>query len=59
MREEKERREHEEYLKMKQAFSVEAEGFEESELEGGNALQDFVNHIKVKRKRCSGERLGR
>lgn len=43
---EKERREHEEYLKLKEAFSVEAEGFDEEEAEGENALQDFVNHIK-------------
>lgn len=44
-REEKERREHEEYLKMKEAFSVEEEGYEEGE-EEAKSLQDFINYIK-------------
>ncbi|XP_063695802.1 DDRGK domain-containing protein 1 [Culicoides brevitarsis] len=44
-REEKERREHEEYLKMKEAFSVEEEGYDEEE-ESDNLLQEFVKYIK-------------
>uniref|UniRef100_A0A336MQ86 DDRGK domain-containing protein 1 n=1 Tax=Culicoides sonorensis TaxID=179676 RepID=A0A336MQ86_CULSO len=44
-REERERREHEEYLKMKEAFSVEEEGFDE-EPESDNLLQEFVKYIK-------------
>ncbi|XP_044756121.1 DDRGK domain-containing protein 1 [Coccinella septempunctata] len=46
MREEKERREYEEYLKMKEAFSVEEEGFDEDEQDEQNLLQEFVNYIK-------------
>lgn len=48
-REEKERQEHEEYLKMKAAFSVEEEGFDEgeNESENENLLQEFVNYVKV------------
>ncbi|GLV44239.1 uncharacterized protein CBL_12465 [Carabus blaptoides fortunei] len=45
-REEKERREYEEYLKMKEAFSVEEEGYEEGESENEKSLQDFINYIK-------------
>ncbi|XP_052869013.1 DDRGK domain-containing protein 1 [Anopheles cruzii] len=46
-REEKERREHEEYLKMKQAFSVEEEGFEEEDVdEQQNSLADFIKFIQ-------------
>lgn len=46
-KEEKERQEYEEYLKMKEAFSVEEEGFEEGEQEDAqNLLQEFVNFIK-------------
>ncbi|KAF7278241.1 hypothetical protein GWI33_008598 [Rhynchophorus ferrugineus] len=46
-KEEKERKEYEEYLKMKEAFSVEEEGFEEGEQEDEqNLLQEFVNYIK-------------
>jgi len=46
---EKERQEHEEYLKLKATFSVEEEGYEE---DGGNEeqnslLQEFINYIKV------------
>jgi len=45
---EKERQEHEEYLKLKAAFSVEEEGYEEG---GGDEeqslLQEFINYIKV------------
>lgn len=46
-REEKERKEHEEYMRMKEAFSVEEEGFEEGE-DGDqhNLLQEFVGFIK-------------
>lgn len=45
-REEQERREHEEYLKMKAAFSVEEEGFEEDDEEKENLLADFIKYIK-------------
>uniref|UniRef100_A0A2M4BW02 DDRGK domain-containing protein 1 n=1 Tax=Anopheles marajoara TaxID=58244 RepID=A0A2M4BW02_9DIPT len=46
-REEKERREHEEYLKMKQAFSVEEEGYEEENAdEQQNSLADFIKFIQ-------------
>lgn len=45
-REEKERKEHEEYLKLKEAFSVQEEGYEEGEEESENLLQEFVNYIK-------------
>lgn len=46
-KEEKEKREYEEYLKMKEAFSVEEEGFEEGESENEqNLLQEFVNYVK-------------
>ncbi|XP_018327876.1 DDRGK domain-containing protein 1 [Agrilus planipennis] len=46
-KEEKERREYEEYLKMKEAFSIEEEGYEEGDEEGHqNLLQEFVNYIK-------------
>lgn len=46
-RELKEKQEHEEYLKMKAAFSVEEEGYEDNEdAESDNLLQDFINYIK-------------
>lgn len=46
-REEKEREEHEEYLKMKEAFSVEEEGFNENEAgDEENLLQEFLRYIK-------------
>lgn len=46
-REEKERKELEEYLKMKEAFSVEEEGYEDDEDdEKVNLLQEFINYIK-------------
>ena len=46
-KEELEKREYEEYLKMKEAFSVEEEGFEEGEDENQmNLLQEFVRYIK-------------
>ncbi|XP_012276096.1 DDRGK domain-containing protein 1 [Orussus abietinus] len=46
-REEQERREYEEYLKMKEAFSVEEEGFDEDdEDEQRNLLQEFLDYIK-------------
>uniref|UniRef100_A0A182R0H1 DDRGK domain-containing protein 1 n=1 Tax=Anopheles farauti TaxID=69004 RepID=A0A182R0H1_9DIPT len=45
--EEKERKEHEEYLKLKQAFSVEEEGFEEeNEDEQQNSLLEFIKFIQ-------------
>jgi hypothetical protein len=46
---EQEQKEYEEYLKMKEAFSVEDEGFEANE--GGdkeNLLQEFIDYVKVK-----------
>lgn len=48
-KEEKEKREHEEYLKLKEAFSIEQEGFDEAENEESksNLLQDFLNYIQV------------
>uniref|UniRef100_A0A182Y7F5 DDRGK domain-containing protein 1 n=1 Tax=Anopheles stephensi TaxID=30069 RepID=A0A182Y7F5_ANOST len=46
-REEKERKEHEEYLMMKQAFSVEEEGYEEEDADGQeNSLQEFIKFIQ-------------
>uniref|UniRef100_A0A224XLU3 DDRGK domain-containing protein 1 n=1 Tax=Panstrongylus lignarius TaxID=156445 RepID=A0A224XLU3_9HEMI len=46
-KEEQERREHEEYLKMKAAFSIEEEGFDESEMEANsNLLLDFITYIQ-------------
>lgn len=46
-REEKERKEYEDYLKMKEAFSVEEEGYEEGEAgDEQNLLQEFVAYIK-------------
>lgn len=46
-REEKEKREHEEYLRMKQAFSIEEEGYEEGNKEDEeNLLQEFIEYIK-------------
>ncbi|KAK6636614.1 hypothetical protein RUM43_010276 [Polyplax serrata] len=45
IREERERQEHEEYLNMKQAFSVQEEGFDEVE-ESESLIQDFIQYIK-------------
>lgn len=46
-REQKEREEQEAYLKMKAAFSVEEEGFDETESkESDNLLHEFIEHIK-------------
>jgi hypothetical protein len=47
-RDEKERQEHEEYLKLKEAFSVEEEGYDENDEEGDeeNKLQIFIQYIK-------------
>merc|ERR1712012_1503131 len=46
-REEKERKEHEEYLKLKEAFSVEDEGCDAAEEEDEeNMLLNFINYIK-------------
>ncbi|XP_046749407.1 DDRGK domain-containing protein 1 isoform X2 [Diprion similis] len=47
-REEKERKEYEEYIKMKEAFSVEEEGYEDGEnTEEENLLTKFIDYIKV------------
>lgn len=46
LREEKERREQEEYQRMKEAFTVEDEGFEENEDFQKNLLDKFVNFVK-------------
>lgn len=46
LQEEKERREHEEYLKMKQAFSVEEEGYDEDIDESEMTLQKFIDYVK-------------
>ncbi|XP_026827771.1 DDRGK domain-containing protein 1 isoform X2 [Ooceraea biroi] len=46
-REEKEQREHEEYLKMKEAFSIEEEGYDEENKEyEEDLLQEFLKYIK-------------
>ncbi|KAG7190371.1 hypothetical protein KM043_006480 [Ampulex compressa] len=46
-REEKERKDYEEYLKMKEAFSIEEEGYEEGDKEDEeNLLQKFIEYIK-------------
>ncbi|XP_013790792.1 DDRGK domain-containing protein 1-like [Limulus polyphemus] len=51
VREEKEKQEYEEYLKMKEAFSVEEEGYDEAadEQESHNKLQEFVDYIKTQK----------
>lgn len=46
LQEEKEKREHEVYLKMKEAFQIEEEGFDQDVDESESALQKFVNYIK-------------
>lgn len=48
-REDKEKQEYQEYLRMKEAFSVEEEGYEqESSTDGeGNLLQQFLTYIKL------------
>lgn len=47
-REEKEKREYEEYLKMKEAFSVEEEGYEQENGEcQENLLREFLAYIKL------------
>lgn len=49
-REEKARKEHEEYLKLKASFSVEEEGFEEvSDDEKEDLFKRFIDHIKEKK----------
>ena len=47
-KEEKERQELEEYLKLKESFAVEEEGFDEDndESEAQNKLQTFIDYIK-------------
>lgn len=45
--EEKARKEHEEYLKMKASFQIEEEGFDEcDEEEQENLLKSFIDHIE-------------
>lgn len=47
-REDKEKQEYEEYLRMKEAFSVEEEGYEQESRDGeGNLLQQFLTYIKL------------
>jgi len=46
LQEEKEKREYEEYLKLKEAFTVEEEGCDEEEDSEENKLAMFINHIK-------------
>lgn len=51
-RELRERQEHEEYVRMRAAFSVEEEGYDETAAdgaEGENLLQQFVEHIRAKK----------
>lgn len=46
-REERERKEHEEYLKLKEAFSIDEEGYEEPEEDQKkNLLDSFIQYIK-------------
>ena len=47
-KEEKERQELEEYLKLKESFAVEEEGYDEDtdETEANNKLQTFIDYIK-------------
>ncbi|KAF5280618.1 hypothetical protein FQA39_LY05266 [Lamprigera yunnana] len=47
IKEEREKKEYEEYIKMKEAFTVDAEGYEEGDVEDTqNLLQEFVSYIK-------------
>lgn len=47
-REDKEKQEYEEYLKMKEAFSVEEEGYEQESRDGeDNLLQQFLAYVKL------------
>jgi hypothetical protein len=50
-KEEKERQELEEYLKLKESFAVEEEGFDDdaSESEAQNKLQTFIDYIKTQK----------
>ncbi|CAD6215769.1 GSCOCG00000581001-RA-CDS [Cotesia congregata] len=45
-REEKEKAEYEEYLKMKEAFSVEEEGFDQNDVDEENLLDEFIKYIQ-------------
>lgn len=45
-REEKERREHEEYLKLKATFQVDEEGYDECDEEEESLLVSFINYIQ-------------
>ncbi|KAG1677776.1 DDRGK domain-containing protein 1 [Nymphon striatum] len=49
--EERERKEHEEYLLMKEAFTVDQEGFDETEAEkeSQSLLQEFIDHVKLQK----------
>lgn len=46
-REEKEQQEYEEYLKIKEAFSVEEEGFDHDDNDHENLLHEFLTYIKT------------
>ena len=47
IREEKERKEYEEYLKLKEAFTLDEEGFdEEADVDEENKLEIFIQYIK-------------
>ncbi|KAK0085326.1 hypothetical protein PV325_005436 [Microctonus aethiopoides] len=46
-REEKEQQEYEEYLKIKEAFSVEEEGFDHDDNDNENLLHEFLTYIKT------------
>jgi len=47
--EEKERKEYEEYLKLKEAFTIDDEGCDENDDSEENKLAIFINHIKEKK----------
>merc|ERR1711922_118930 len=47
--EEKERKEYEEYLKLKEAFTIDDEGCDENDDSDENKLLIFINHIKEKK----------
>jgi hypothetical protein len=46
--EEKAKKEHEEYLKLKETFGIEEEGYEETLEDEGATLTQFIDFIKVK-----------
>jgi len=45
--EEKAKKEHEEYLKLKETFGIEEEGYEETLDDDGATLTQFIDYIKV------------